>query len=221
MHLASMVASRFSVVTTLGRTMGQAWHLAEIYGMERFCAKVRACELPVLELEVPGSDARERIVEECRRALAEDGCDAIVLGCAGMADLCEHIGGVLGVPVIDGVAAATTLVESLVTLRLSTSKHGELARPLPKAMAGALAGFTLDARGLTRRGSEATRAPPAATIIAPCPAPVPPPSLQPQPPPPPMRRPPPAASVRRLPPHRRPMGRRRWPRHRSKASPAT
>ena len=48
MHLASMLGSRFSVVTTLGRTMGQAWHLAQIYGMEPFCANVRACELPVL-----------------------------------------------------------------------------------------------------------------------------------------------------------------------------
>lgn len=143
MHMASMVGARFSVVTTLGRTMGQAWHLAEIYGMQRFCANVRACELPVLELEVPGSNARERITDECRRALAEDGCDTLVLGCAGMADLCEHISHTLGVPVIDGVAAATSMVESLVLLGLRTSKHGELARPLPKAMAGALAGFAL------------------------------------------------------------------------------
>lgn len=143
MHLASMVGSRFSVVTTLGRTMGQAWHLAEVYGMERFCAKVRACELPVLELEEPGSKARERIVDECRRALEKDGSDCIVLGCAGMTDLCEHIGGLLGVPVIDGVAAATRLVESLVALKLSTSKRGELAHPLPKAMKGALESFTL------------------------------------------------------------------------------
>lgn len=143
MHMASLVGSRFSVVTTLARTTGQAWHLAEAYGMARFCAKVRACELPVLELEQPGSQARERITDECRRALAEDGCDTLVLGCAGMADLCEHLSGVLGVPVIDGVAAATTLAESLVALRLSTSKRGELARPLPKGMAGLLAGFAL------------------------------------------------------------------------------
>ena len=60
-----------------------------------------------------------------------------------MTDLCEHIGGLLGVPVIDGVAAGTKLIESLVTLKLSTSKRGELAHPLPKRMTGALEGFTL------------------------------------------------------------------------------
>lgn len=146
MHVASLVGTRFSVVTTLGRTMGQAWHLAEMYGMKRFCANVRACEIAVLDLERPGSNARERIVDECRRALAEDGSDAIVLGCAGMAELCQHISQQLGVPVVDGVAAGTQLVESLVNLRLGTSKHGELAAPLPKPMTGLLSDFTLPAR---------------------------------------------------------------------------
>lgn len=145
MHLASMVGSRFSVVTTLKRTVGQAWHLAEAYGMTRFCANVRACELPVLELELQGSRARERIVDECRRALDEDDSDVIVLGCAGMADLCEAISQTLGVPVVDGVAAGTRLVETLARLKLSTSKRGELARPLPKPMLGQLSGFSLEA----------------------------------------------------------------------------
>jgi allantoin racemase len=143
MHLASLVGSRFTIVTTLERTAGQAWHLAEAYGMARHCARVRACELPVLELEKPGSDARERIISECRLALAEDGADAIVLGCAGMADLCEAISAEIGVPVIDGVAAATGLVETLVKLRLQTSKRGELAPPLPKPVHGLLEQFTL------------------------------------------------------------------------------
>jgi len=145
MHLASLLGSRFSVVTTLQRTVGQAWQLAEAYGMTRFCAKVRACELPVLELEQPGSGARERIVDECRRALDEDGSELIVLGCAGMADLCDEISQTLGVPVVDGVAAATRLVETLVALRLSTSKRGELAAPPPKPMLGLLTGFSLEA----------------------------------------------------------------------------
>ena len=143
MHAASFLGARFSVVTTLERTTGQAWHLAESYGMQRFCAKVRAVELPVLELERPGSDARERITEECRRALAEDGSDVIVLGCAGMADLCEHIAQATGAPVVDGVAAATTLVESLVAMRLRTSKRGEFAQPVPKPITGLLEPFTL------------------------------------------------------------------------------
>lgn len=143
MHAASVLGASFSVVTTLARTVGQAWHLAEAYGMKRFCANVRACELPVLALERPGSDARARIERECRRALEEDGSEVIVLGCAGMTDLCDELAATLGVPVVDGVAAATTWVEGLVAMRLATSKRGEFARPLPKPIVGALRDFTI------------------------------------------------------------------------------
>jgi len=140
MHFASVVAPGFSVVTTLARTCGMAWHLAEIYGMKRFCRNVRAVEIPVLDL----SDAKVAplLIEECRRALIEDGAGAIVLGCAGMVDLCETISSEIGAPVVDGVTAAVKFVESLVALGLSTSKRGDYASPLPKKYLGLLAGMS-------------------------------------------------------------------------------
>ncbi len=138
MHLASLVATGFSIVTTLGRTRIIAEHLVHRYGMERICRRVRATDLAVLDLEDPASDARTVILDECRRALAEDGSGALVLGCAGMADLAAAIERELGVPVIDGVAAAVKLAECLVGLGLRTSKVGDLAWPLPKPYVGAL-----------------------------------------------------------------------------------
>lgn len=143
MHAASFIGTSFSVVTTLARTCGMAWHLAERYGMTRFCRRVRACELNVLDLEKPGSDALRIIIEECRRALHEDRADSIVLGCAGMADLCRSISNEIGAPVIDGVGAAVKTVEGLVQLGLGTSKRGEWAFPLPKPYVGLLEPFAL------------------------------------------------------------------------------
>jgi len=142
MHYASLIAPSFSVVTTLQRTCGMAWHLAERYGMQRFCRNVRASDIAVLELEHPHSDARRRIIDECKRALDEDGSEAIVLGCAGMADLCAQISDAINAPVIDGVTAAVKLAESLVALGLSTAKHGDYARPLPKTYSGMLSPFS-------------------------------------------------------------------------------
>lgn len=139
MHAASFLATGFSVVTTLGRTRIIAEHLVRNYGMERHCRRVRATDLPVLELENPQSNAYRKIAEECRRALEEDGSGAIVLGCAGMADLTANLSRELGVPVIDGVAAATKMVEALVGLGLKTSKRGDLAYPIEKAFSGDLA----------------------------------------------------------------------------------
>jgi allantoin racemase len=142
MHAASVLAPGFSVVTTLARTCGMAWHLAERYGMKRFCRNVRATDVAVLDLDKPGSAARRIILDECRRALAEDGSDAIVLGCAGMAELCAEIEDALGAPVIEGVTAAVKWTEALVALRLATAKRGDYARPLAKRYDGALASFS-------------------------------------------------------------------------------
>jgi allantoin racemase len=50
--------------------------------------------------------------------------------------------------VIDGVAVAVRFVEALVGLGLGTSKHGDLAWPLPKSYAGHLGHLAPVARGL-------------------------------------------------------------------------
>ena len=131
MQAASHLGRGFSIVTTLGRTMGRAADLAERYGMERFCLGIHACEIPVLDLE---SDplARKTITEACRQAVEADRSDAVVLGCAGMAEMCADIAAEIGVPVVDGVVAATLTVQSLVTMGLRTSKRGEFAAPPAK-----------------------------------------------------------------------------------------
>ena len=139
-HTASHLGRGFSVVTTLARTAGRAADLTEHYGMGRFCRGIHACEIPVLALETD-PDARKIVTEACRAAVAQDESDAVVLGCAGMADLCAHIRDEIGVPVIDGVAAATLTVQSLLTMGLRKSGRGEFATPPPKSYTGLLRSF--------------------------------------------------------------------------------
>jgi len=143
MHAATLVGRSFSVVTTLARTAGRAWDLATRYGFAGACRGVHACDIPVLELDDPSSDAREVVTALCAEAVERDGCDSIVLGCAGMASFCADVSRAVGVPVIDGVAVATKLVESLVSLGLRTSTRGEFAPPGPKRYTGLLRDFTV------------------------------------------------------------------------------
>ena len=138
-HVASLVAGKFTTITTLSRSVSVIEHNLVKYGLASRCVKVRAADVPVLELEVSGSKARERISEEIARALREDDTAAIVLGCAGMADLAEELSLEHRVPVVDGVAAAVKLAEGLVTLKLRTSKRGAYASPLAKSFAGIFA----------------------------------------------------------------------------------
>jgi allantoin racemase len=129
-HMAMFVADRFSVVTTLSVSVPVIEENLSAYGLGQRCALVRASNVPVLELERPGSVARETISSEIAAALAEDGADAIVLGCAGMADLAAELSARHRVPVVDGVAAAVKLAEALIALKLQTSQSGRFAHTL-------------------------------------------------------------------------------------------
>jgi allantoin racemase len=140
-HLASMLAHRFGVVTTLSRSIAAIETNLTKYGLAARCAKVRACEVPVLSLDDPASNASAQISAEIERAKLEDGAEAIVLGCAGMADLAARLTEAHGVPVIDGVASAVKLAEAFGTLGLKTSKIGSYAAPRPKPYLGSFASF--------------------------------------------------------------------------------
>ena len=136
MHIASLLANSFSIVTTLRRSIPALEELSVKYGMSRKCHRIRAAEVPVLELENPDSEATKLIRVEIQKALDDDRSEAIVLGCAGMVDLAAELSEEFGVPVIDGVSAAVKLVESLVALGLQTSKLNGYAYPRSKTYLG-------------------------------------------------------------------------------------
>jgi allantoin racemase len=126
-HFASMISNKFSVVTTLARSVPALEHNLHRYGLSARCARVRSSEVAVLELEHPGSDACHRISAEIGRAVAEDRAEAIVLGCAGMADLAKDLAAEHGLPVLDGVSCAVRMAEAMVGLDLRTSRLGGYA----------------------------------------------------------------------------------------------
>jgi allantoin racemase len=114
--------------------------LVRRYGMHAR-ARVRAADIPVLSLEDPASGATTRLRNEVACALDEDRAEAIVLGCAGMADIAKKLQADFGVPVIYGVTAAVKQAEALVVLGLATSKRGAYAFPVQKSYSGALQSF--------------------------------------------------------------------------------
>src|SRR3954464_4574167 len=136
---AGQIAKRIAVITTLPRSIVPLEELVRRYGFaER--ASVTACNVAVLDLQKPGSGAEQKLDAEISRAL-DKGAEAIVLGCAGMADLTAKLSQKFGVPVVDGVAAAVKQAEALVGLKLTTSRRGSYALPSPKDYTGLLAPF--------------------------------------------------------------------------------
>lgn len=128
-HAASLISARFSVVTTLSRSVPGLEANLTRYGLMARCASVRASNVPVLDLEHGSADAERLITAQVERAIEHDMADCIVLGCAGMSEMRARLGARFGVPVIDGIGCAVGFAEALVQAGLKTSKAGAYASP--------------------------------------------------------------------------------------------
>jgi allantoin racemase len=131
MNAAASIADRMAVVTTTTRSLARIRELAHRYGVGERCA-VYASEIPVLALETDGYVPVHGTAQQAIGA----GAEAILLGCAGMADWVAALRRDLRVPVIDGVAAAVKHAEGLVAQGLTTAKSGAYQMPAYKPYAG-------------------------------------------------------------------------------------
>ncbi|MEX0367078.1 MAG: aspartate/glutamate racemase family protein [Ruegeria sp.] len=112
-HYAALRGWRFSVVTTLDVSIPVIENNIAELGLAGQVARVRASDVPVLDLEHRPDASSARILREAQRAQSEDGVDAIVLGCAGMVTLSAVVRDTLDLPVIDPVIAAATCMRWL------------------------------------------------------------------------------------------------------------
>ena len=120
------------MVTTLDRAVPLIEDRLKLAGLDARCASVRASGLAVLELDEDPERAIKAVVDQAEYAVTQDKAEVIVLGCGGMSGLDAAIRERVAVPVVDGVAAAVTVAESLVRLGLTTSKVRTYAPPRPK-----------------------------------------------------------------------------------------
>lgn len=128
LHFASLVAQEFCVVTTLSRSIPTLKMNILRYGFDRRCTQVLASDIPVLDLHLPESGARERISDLIVQGM-NNGAEAAILGCAGMSDFATILQRSLGIPVIDGVDAAIRLAEMMAASGLAPSKRCGWAYP--------------------------------------------------------------------------------------------
>ena len=140
MHLAAILAHRFSVLTVLERDVPLIDRLAQLYGLEGNLASVRPVNIPVLELGRDQERLMEALVEQAARAVAEDGAHIVFPGCTGMKGLAQQVEQALAdrgyaAPVIDPSLAALKLAEGLVDMGLSHSKR-TYPPPPPKEIVG-------------------------------------------------------------------------------------
>jgi allantoin racemase len=126
LQTACLVAHRFAVITLPARTIAHSDRVVRALGLEHRCT-VTAVDVPVAELVDGSTHLLDAFAEAARDAISADRAEAVVLGCAGLADLVDPLTEKLGVPVIDGVAAAVGIAVGLVAMRLNTSRANTFA----------------------------------------------------------------------------------------------
>ena len=132
MHFACVVAYKFSIVTLLPRMIPFIADMVKLHGFESRCASIRATSSSVLGPECDPEGSQRDLVAEARAAIAEDGAEAICLGCGGLSRLYDALCKSLEVPVIDGIPAAVKIMEGIVDCGLQTSRVAAYKQTKPK-----------------------------------------------------------------------------------------
>jgi allantoin racemase len=131
------LGDRFGIVTSSPRWIPLLEEGVRALGVEGRCASVRSSGLAVLDIAALSDDeVAARLCAEAKLAVEQDGADVLCLGCGGMAGLEQAVSAATGVPVVDGVRAATILVRGLVESGGRTSKRGRYRPVEPRPALG-------------------------------------------------------------------------------------
>jgi allantoin racemase len=125
---ASLVTSRFGVITTLDRGIPALWSQLEHAGTAGACAGIRSVEAAGPGPDPGADDLLGRLARQGQRLLA-DGADGLVLACAGFGRCREPLAAALDVPVCDGIGVGACLAYGLFSSGARTSKRGGYAWP--------------------------------------------------------------------------------------------
>lgn len=133
---AYMLGRRYSIVCLTERL--RVWYMecAREHGLDGRLGSARALAVAPSDITKAKEETRERLVEQCLRAVDDDAAEVIVLGGGPIAGLARDIADRLPVPIVDGVSCAVRMAEGLVALRPRKATHGSFARPPAKPAQG-------------------------------------------------------------------------------------
>lgn len=133
---ATSIATRFSIITTLPRGIPALQDALEHRGLRSRCTGIVPLEIPVSDQGSEHDETTAAIVAAGLRVVAEQGAEALILACGGMADIATTVQEQVGAPVCDGVSFGALYAYSLWRCGLRTSKLGAYGWPEPIAYKG-------------------------------------------------------------------------------------
>jgi allantoin racemase len=129
MAIACLLGHRFTTLTMLQQFIPYQQDLVRYYGFEAKCASVRAINVNVEECVTNREKTLSELTEQIRKIVSEDRAEVVILACAGLCGYDIELSRLAGIPVLDPVAVAVKVAESLVGLGVSHSKLRKFAHP--------------------------------------------------------------------------------------------
>jgi allantoin racemase len=111
--IVSQLSNTFSVLVGRRKWIPKMHENVRMYGYEQRMASMRPLELGVHDFQADRERTSDRLLSEGRRAVEQDGAEALILGCTAEYGFHQVMQDALGVPVIDAVLAPFKLAELL------------------------------------------------------------------------------------------------------------
>ena len=121
-YTANIIANKFSIITNLSQSHEALKNNLIKYDMEHKCVSINSIEVPVLDMDTMSKSNLNKLDNEIQRTISEDDPEAIILTSPGILNLSKNLSKKFNIPIIEGVTAATALIENFVKLDLQIKK---------------------------------------------------------------------------------------------------
>ena len=121
-YTANIIANKFSIITNLSQSHEALKNNLIKYDMEHKCVSINSIEVPVLDMETMSKSNLNKLDNEIQRTITEDNPEAIIITSPGILNLSRNLSKKFNIPIIEGVTAATALIDNFVKLDLQIKK---------------------------------------------------------------------------------------------------
>ena len=121
-YTANIIANKFSIITNLSQSHEALKNNLIKYDMDHKCVSIKSIEVPILDMDTMSKSNFKKLDNEIQRTIIEDNPEAIILTSPGILNLSKNLSNKFNIPIIEGVTAATALIENFVKLDLQIKK---------------------------------------------------------------------------------------------------
>lgn len=128
---ACVLGGRFSIVTGGERWQSMLEDFVAGMGLSSRLASVRTVAPTGADIARNPKVAMALLAKGCQACVKEDRADVVILGGAGLAGLAAKLAAKVDVPLLDGVACAVSMAESLAAQKPAKARAGQLSKAAP------------------------------------------------------------------------------------------